>query len=157
MADVFYQSLSFVINNLKFKQDNNTINSTGKPEVPRIVFEELIVNALIHRDYFITAHIRLFIFRNRIEIISPGNLPNNLTIENIKSGNSNMRNPVLASFAASLLPYRGIGSGIIRALKAYPNIDFIDDRDANIFKVIIHREDGAEKISDIIPPGNCRH
>ena len=35
-------------------------------------------------------------------------LPNNLTIENIKAGNSNMRNPILASFAAKLLPYRGL-------------------------------------------------
>ena len=103
------------------------------------MLEELLVNALIHRDYFISAPIRLFVFCDKIEIISPGNLPNNLTIENIKSGNSNMRNPILATFATSLLPYRGIGSGIIRSLKAYPRINFFDDRDANIFKVIINR------------------
>jgi ATP-dependent DNA helicase RecG len=101
------------------------------------VLEELIANALIHRDYFISAPIRIFIFNNRVEIISPGHLPNNLTIENIKSGNSNIRNPILASFATKLLPYRGLGSGIRRALKAYPNIDFIDDRDNNLFKAII--------------------
>ena len=58
----------------------------------------------------------------------------------IKAGNSNARNPVLASFANHILPYRGYGSGILRALKSYPAIDFIDDRDGNLFKVIIKRE-----------------
>ncbi len=74
-----------------------------------------------------------------MEIISPGHLPNNLTVENIKSGNSNIRNPILASFATKILPYRGLGSGITRALKAYPDIHFEDDRDGNLFKVIIPR------------------
>lgn len=107
--------------------------------ISEIVFEELVTNALMHRDYFISAPIRIFIFSDRIEIISPGHLPNNLTLENIKAGNSNIRNPVLASFATKLLPYRGLGSGIRRALKAYPNIDFIDDRDGNLFQCTIRR------------------
>jgi ATP-dependent DNA helicase RecG len=56
-----------------------------------------------------------------------------------KAGNSNTRNPVLASFANHLLPYRGYGSGIIRALAKYPHIDFFDDRDGNLFKVTLRR------------------
>ncbi len=137
MADIFQQTISFIITNLRHEQRDKTINSTGEPVVARIVFEELIANALIHRDYFITAPIRIFIFSNRIEIISPGHLPNNLTIENIKSGNSNIRNPILASFATKILPYRGIGSGIINALRAHPDIDFVDDKENNLFKAII--------------------
>ena len=50
------------------------------------MFEELLVNALIHRDYLIEAPIRLFVFSDRIEIVSPGHLPNNLTVEKIRSG-----------------------------------------------------------------------
>lgn len=42
----------------------------------------------------------LFVFENRVEIINPGHLPNHLTIEKIRAGNSVQRNPVLASFAA---------------------------------------------------------
>jgi hypothetical protein len=80
-------------------------NSQGQGEIPRIVWEEMLVNALIHRDYFISAPVRVLVFADRVEIISPGHLPNNLTIENIKAGNSNMRNPILASFAAKLLTY----------------------------------------------------
>lgn len=139
LADVFQQALSFVVRNLHHRQAGQSVNSLGQLEIPRIVFEELISNALIHRDYFISAPIRLLIFNNRIEIISPGHLPNNLTIANIKRGNSNIRNPVLASFATKLLPYRGLGSGILRALKAWSAIEFEDDRDGNQFKVTVCR------------------
>ena len=81
----------------------------------------------------------MFIFDDRIEIISPGHLPNNLTVANIRSGTSNMRNPILSSFATRILPYRGLGTGILRALKEYPRIHFADDRDRNEFRVVIER------------------
>lgn len=139
MADVFQQSLSFVLANIRSVQGEQGFNSPGQPEIPRIVWEELIANALIHRDYFLSAPIRIFVFFDRVEIISPGHLPNNLTVENVKAGNSNIRNPILASFATKLLPYKGLGSGILRALRAWPHIDLLDDRDGNLFKVIVKR------------------
>jgi ATP-dependent DNA helicase RecG len=137
LADVFQQTMGFIIANTRAAQGEQGFNSQGRAEIARIVWEELVVNALIHRDYFISAPVRVLIFANRVEIISPGHLPNNLTIENIKAGNSNMRNPILASFAAKLLPYRGLGSGLLRALRAWPRIELIDDRTGNLFKVIV--------------------
>lgn len=139
MSDVFQQAISFMTINIHQGQSDKSVNSTGEPVIPKIALEELVANALIHRDYFVSAPIRIFVFSNRIEIISPGHLPNNLTIENVKAGNSNIRNPILASFATKLLPYRGLGNGIRRAIKAYPNIDFFDDREGNLFKVVIHK------------------
>ncbi len=135
----FAQALSFILRHLRREQRGQGVNSEGKLEIPPIVFEELLANAIIHRDYFISAPIRIFVFDNRIEIISPGHLPNNLTVENIRSGNSNMRNPILASYATRVLPYRGLGSGIVRVLKEYPEVDFEDDRDGNLFKAIVLR------------------
>jgi len=139
LTDIFEQGIRFLIGNTSTAQNGQSVNSLGHPEVPRIVWEELLANALIHRDYFISAPVRVLIFSNRVEIISPGHLPNNLTLENIKAGNSNIRNPILASFATKLLPYRGLGSGILRSLKAYPAIELIDDREGNLFKVIVAR------------------
>jgi len=123
------------------------VNSLGISEIPRIALEEIIANALVHRDYFIPAPIRVFVLDDRVEVISPGHLPNNLTIENIKAGNSNTRNPVLASFANQIFPYRGYGSGVLRALSAYPDIDFINDWNGNSFKVILKRQLPSPKIS----------
>ncbi|EKO3687465.1 ATP-dependent DNA helicase RecG [Vibrio parahaemolyticus] len=139
LSDVFQKVLGFVLTNIRHVQNEQGFNSVGEPEIPRIVLEELIANALIHRDYFVSAPIKVLVFADRIEIVSPGHLPNNLTIENIKMGNSNVRNPILASFAPKVLPYRGLGSGIKRAIKAYPDIEFIDDRAGNAFKAIIKR------------------
>jgi len=139
LSDVFRQTVSFIVSNLRHIQGEQGINSLGIPEIPPEAIEELVSNALIHRDYFISAPVRVFVFRNRVEIISPGTLPNNLTVNNIINGNSNTRNPVLASFANHMLPYRGYGSGIIRALAKYPDIDFFDDRDGNLFKVTLKR------------------
>jgi ATP-dependent DNA helicase RecG len=144
LADVFQKGMNFIVNNLSRVQNDRGVNSTGELEIPKEVFEELLVNALIHRDYFVSSPIRLMIFSDRIEIISPGHLPNNLTIENIKNGNSNIRNPILTSFGVNLLPYRGLGSGIIRSLKAYPHIEFVNKRDDNCFKVIITRNQAAK-------------
>ena len=139
LADVFQQTLGFIVANTRAAQGEQGFNSQGQSEIPRIVWEELVANALIHRDYFISAPVRVLVFADRVEIISPGHLPNNLTIENVKAGNSNMRNPILASFAAKLLPYRGLGSGLLRAWRAWPQIELIDDRAGNLFKVIVAR------------------
>ena len=140
IADIFDRSVNFVLGNIRHRQEKQGINAPGIPEIPRIALEELIANALIHRDYFVSAPVRIFVFRDRIEIISPGHLPNNLTVENIKSGNSNIRNPILASYATRIIPYRGLGSGIIRALKAYPDIELRDDHEGNQFIAIIRRQ-----------------
>ncbi|MDX1656011.1 MAG: putative DNA binding domain-containing protein [Candidatus Competibacteraceae bacterium] len=139
LSDVFHRTLNFILGNLRHRQAGQSVNSLGEPEIPRIVFEELLANALIHRDYFVSAPVRVLVFDDRIEIISPGHLPNNLTVANIRLGNSNIRNPVLASFATRILPYRGLGSGILRSLKAWPDIEFEDDRTGNQFKVVVFR------------------
>jgi ATP-dependent DNA helicase RecG len=135
----FDDALGFVLRNLRREQGGQGVNSLGEIEIPRIVLEELLANALIHRDYFVSAPIRIFVFDDRVEIMSPGHLPNNLTVANIRSGNSNIRNPILASYATKVLPYRGLGTGILRALKEYPAIDFVDDRDGNLFRAVIRR------------------
>ncbi len=140
LRKIYDDTLGFVIRNLHKVQAGRGINSPGMSEVPSVVIEELLVNALVHRDYLIDAPIRIFIYDNRIELISPGHLPNNLTVEKILKGNANSRNPILLSYAAKgVLPYHGLGSGIRRALKAYPQIEFEDDREGALFKVTIWR------------------
>ena len=140
LADVFQKTIAFILGNLRHSQGNGNINSEGEPEIARVAVEEIVANALIHRDYFVPAPVRVFVFSDRVEVVSPGHLPNNLTVENIKNGNSNIRNPILASFAAKLLPYRGLGNGVRRVLKLHPHVDFLDDRDGNDFKVVLWRK-----------------
>ena len=147
LRKIFDDSLAFVMRNLHKVQAGRGVNAPGTPEIPEAVFEELLVNALVHRDYLVSAPIRLFIFDNRIEIISPGHLPNNLTVEKIRAGNSNIRNPILVSYVAKgLLPYHGLGSGIKRALDDWRDIDFVDDREGCLFTATVHRKELAQAV-----------
>jgi ATP-dependent DNA helicase RecG len=139
LKKLYTEGLVFMKRNLKKIQGDRDFNTTGVLEIPAPVLDELLINALIHRDYFISSNIRVLIFDNRVEIISPGKLPNNLTVEKIKRGVSIKRNHTLASFAFDLIPYRGIGSGILRALRHYPHIEFINDVELEQFTAIIKR------------------
>ena len=113
----------------------------GLPEIPETVFEEFLVNALVHRDHLVSASVRLFVFDNRIEIISPGHLPNNLTVGKRRTGNATVRNPMLvSSVAKGLHPCHGLGSGIKRALAEWPRRDFDDDREGCLFTATVHRK-----------------
>lgn len=136
---LYREGFDFILPKLDSLQAGQSFNSLGKSEIPEIVITEILVNALIHRDYFINDSIKIFIFDNRVEIISPGKLPNSLTEEQIRRGIRRTRNSIIASFAPDILEYRGAGSGILRALQLYPSIRFTNDIEGEQFKVIIPR------------------
>lgn len=83
------------------------------PPYPDRVLRELIVNACVHRNYSLTgANIRVFVFTNRIEVISPGRLPNTVSIEKLPIGTSFARNPVLVRFMQNLGYVDKLGRGL---------------------------------------------
>lgn len=143
LRDLHKGTMSFLSRNLRRSQGEKGINTQGDLEVPQDAIEELVVNMLLHRDYFISAPWRVMLFDNRIELISPGALPNNLTIENIRNGVSIIRNPLIASFSTkgNELPYRGIGTGILRALKGVPTLELESDQERNLFTARIPRNE----------------
>jgi len=140
LPEIFKRGMVFLKSNLKETQKEEEFNTRGKLEISEIALTELFQNALIHRDYLKNSPIRLFVFDDRVEIISPGSLPNSLTIEEIKYGNPVIRNNQIAAFGSHTMPYSGLGSGITRALENQPNIDLINDVEGEQFKVIIPRE-----------------
>lgn len=139
MREVFEMTISFIERNLKKVPSGDTFNSQTVWEIPYEVFEELIVNSLIHRDYFINSTIKVIIYSDRIEIVSPGKLPNSLTVDNIISGVSIPRNPILQTMAQQTLPYKGLGTGVMRAISLYPDISFVNDQEKERLIAIITR------------------
>ena len=135
IPELFKQGMLYVKSCIKYLQNGQGFNSHGKPEVSIIALEEVLQNALIHRDYFKNAPVRLLIFDNRIEIISPGKLPNSLTVEEVKYGNPVIRNNQIVLFASRTLPYSGLGSGLRRALANQPNLELENDIDGEQFIV----------------------
>lgn len=139
LEDVYKSSIAFIDRNLKKVQSEKSFNSPSVWEIPYEVFEELVVNALIHRDYFVNTTIKIRVFTDRVEIESPGKLPNSLTEQNIKSGISIPRNPLLQSLGQYILPYKGLGTGVPRAIFIYPDITLSNQPEQERFIVTIQR------------------
>lgn len=116
----------------------------GKLEIPYTSLVEFTVNSLVHRSLNMKAPVRIFIFDNRIEIHSPGALPNGLTIDDIKAGTSMPRNMFLFNNAIYLLPYTGVGSGITRALDEDINVTFMNNDKAQEFVITVWREESNQ-------------
>lgn len=82
-------------------------------EYPESVVRELLVNALVHRDYSISGtDVTLTIYSNRLEIESPGRLPNTVTIEGMKSGLRYARNQTLVNVMRDYGYVEGRGMGV---------------------------------------------
>lgn len=143
----YKDAMAFLKRNLRKVQRNQNVNFPGILEIPERALEEAVVNALVHRDYFIDSSIRIFIFDDRVEIISPGKLPNTATIDNIKQGIQIARNPILLSFVPKLkIPYHGIGSGIRRMMAecrkaGVKEPEFIEDVNLQEFKVLFRKQE----------------
>lgn len=89
-------------------------------KIPEAVFREAIANALIHRVWDVESQIRVSMFDNRIEIISPGGLPSGITAEEYLSGKlSVLRNRNLANVFYRLGFVEIFGTGITRIKQLY--------------------------------------
>lgn len=104
------EAVAFAIRNMRVGAYKNPAR-TDLPQYSEKALFEAIVNAVVHRDYSIHgSRIRLSMFADRLEISSPGSLPNNLTIDSMNVRQST-RNEALASMLGRI-PVEDIqGSG----------------------------------------------
>ncbi len=146
--------MDFFTRNLHNVQVGDEFNSMGKLEIPYTSLVEFTVNSLVHRSLNMKAPVRIFIFDNRVEIHSPGALPNGLTIDDIKAGTSMPRNMFLFNNAIYLLPYTGVGSGITRALDEDINVTFMNNDKAQEFVITVWREESNQVEGESNQVGN---
>ena len=149
--------MDFFTRNLHNVQVEDEFNSMGKLEIPYTSLVEFTVNSLVHRSLNMKAPVRIFIFDNRVEIHSPGALPNGLTIDDIKAGTSMPRNMFLFNNAIYLLPYTGVGSGITRALDENIKVTFMNNDKSQEFVITVWREESnevEEKSNQVEPKSN---
>jgi ATP-dependent DNA helicase RecG len=110
---------------------------------PDVTLHEIITNAVLHRDYSISADIQVRIFDNRVEIESPGRLPGHVTENNILDTQS-ARNPNLVRLINKFPdpPNQDVGEGLntafsaMEALRLKPPI--IKEKESSVLVVIPH-------------------
>ena len=111
------QALYFVQRNTRVTVESNGGRRVERPLYPRDTLREVFVNALIHRDYLLTAtDIQLSVFRDRLEVTSPGRLPNGVTLEHMRVGTRSTRNELLKNVMRDYRYLEHMGMGIPRKI-----------------------------------------
>lgn len=106
------------VRGLGWKESYHGLDRVETPLIPEKALREAIVNAVVHREYAITgSKVLLEVFRDRIDVTSPGTFPNHMSVENVRSGgNPRSRNELMANamLVARLMEQRGRGWPVMR-------------------------------------------
>ncbi len=120
-------ALAFVERNINKGSKIGKVYREERWEYPMLAVRELIINAVIHRDYSLTGKdIKIAIFDDMLEITSPGTLPPSIDLSALTSGQSEIRNKTLAPIFKELQLIEQWGTGFQKLtdeLNDYPEIE----------------------------------
>lgn len=88
-------------------------------EIPLVAIREILLNALVHRNYHIQAPIKVAIYDNRLEIFSPGDFPGPITPQNLLTGLTYIRNGAICKVLREAGYVEKLGSGFLTVFQAY--------------------------------------
>ncbi len=153
-------AISFLRRNIKVRTiiDQNTGKREDRPEYPIVALREIILNALIHRDYSIhtdLSPITIRVFKNRIEVENPGGLYGRMTLNELGKTIADTRNPFIAKAMEIIgeTENRFSGIPIIRRLMAeYRLPDPVFENSRGVFKVTLfnHTTESNEKQENLM-------
>lgn len=145
LSEMLDGAVSFTMNNMKtaIRIDSVTGERIDTPQYPMKAVREVLLNALIHRDYSFHTEgmpIQLVMYDDRLEIINPGGLYGRLTVDQLGQTQPDTRNPILVTAMETLGKTENRYSGIPTIRTAMKNSHlpapfFVDSRGS--FKVIL--------------------
>lgn len=116
-------------------------------DYPPEAIREAIVNALIHRDWTKPDYVRLVVYGDRLEVHSPGSLPNGITVDRIKSGARLVRNQECARVFHDYGYMEDQGMGIRRKIiplcLAHSGREPVFEATEDQFKVTLYKKDAC--------------
>ena len=145
--------MSHISNWVGTRETGDTAEVPTKFELPYDAVKEAIVNAVVHRDYTSNASVQVMLFKDRLEVWSPGGLPRGMTIGKLFAAHKSVPvNPLLARamYLKGYIEKSGTGTGDMIAKCAswgVPAPEWYED-DADDFRVVLKRpvsETGVEK------------
>jgi len=120
---IFENTLNFILNHLNLKGEILGIRRTDTYEVPVVALRESLINALIHRDYINQGRdIKVGVYDDIVNIVSPGGFPGSITLQDIELGRSDARNKIVSAVFKELELIEQWGSGIKRIKSACKEI-----------------------------------
>ncbi|MGH7454000.1 MAG: ATP-binding protein, partial [bacterium] len=116
LDEIIGAAAAFVERNSATQGKVESVRRIDTPEYHPRVVRELIINAVAHRDYGIHgSRIRIFIFDDRLEIMSPGGLPNTVNYDLLFAGIHYSRNDTIFALLQSMGYGERLGTGIPKA------------------------------------------
>ena len=159
MGDVFElvdQATRFVMTHISnwvgTRETGDTAEVPTKFELPYDAVKEAIVNAVVHRDYTSLASVQVMLFKDRLEVWSPGQLPHGMTIKKLSTTHKSMPvNPLLARamYLKGYIEKAGTGTEDMIAKCAdwgIPAPEWIEDDDD--FRVVLRRPVTQENLEN---------
>lgn len=125
------------------RSEGDTAAVPTKPELPYDAVREAIVNAVCHRDYTSNASVQVMLFRNRLEIWNPGQLPYGLTVQKLAGPHKSLpSNPLLADpmYLAGYIEKVGTGTEDILSKCSEWGLRMPEFHQEEDFRVVIWRE-----------------
>jgi ATP-dependent DNA helicase RecG len=117
LPDAIDEARAFLERNIRQPAREHGFRREDLPFYDLKALGEAIVNAVVHRDYSLSgSQIRVFLFPDRLEVRSPGRLPNSVTLDNIRLGVHAERNRAVATLLTQLGYLSAIGTGIPRLI-----------------------------------------
>ncbi len=134
-------TMLFLQNHLNLHAQVEGLQLKEKLEIPLLALREALLNAIIHRDYQRNSDIKVAIYDDIVEIVSPGGFPNGLTLEEVMSGRSEIRNKIIANLFKELGFVETWGSGIgkIQKLCKENGIKFEINESGNFVSIVFFR------------------
>ena len=153
ITQMLNDDLIFVRKNMKVKTiiDPETGMRNDRTEYPVIAIRELVLNALIHRDYSIhteSAPITITMYSDRMEIENPGGLYGRMTLDNLGFVSADTRNPYIAGTLEIMGETENRYSGIPTVRSAMKNAGLpqpVFENNRGVFKAILYNEIVSEK------------
>jgi ATP-dependent DNA helicase RecG len=113
LPEIADEALAWVLRRINVQFTIWDEDAEARPELPGEALREALANAIVHRDYRSRDHVRVHVFKDRVEITSPGGLPEGMNEADLGT-KSVPRNPLLYGMLARMDLVPGIGSGIRR-------------------------------------------
>ena len=119
LFEQFYMAHNFIVSRLSKAFSIRGIKREEELEIPESAIREILLNAVIHRNYHIAAPTKIAIYDNRVEIFSPGVFPGPLDTHNLKLGLTYIRNKVICKVFREAGLIEKLGSGFIILFESY--------------------------------------
>ena len=111
------QAVEFVRRNIETVRLQDGVRREGRWDYPPEAVREVVVNAVVHRDYLLSGtDIELSVYSDRLEVVSPGRLPNGITPARMRAGCRSARNELLKDVMRDYGYLEHMGMGVSRKI-----------------------------------------